>query len=223
MGDWVRRLTPWSLLIVLGLGSGAGSGLGIAYSQSSSGVHPTVTSEPPANVWLVGMSLTRARSIAHRERVSLSMIFVPSHEKKNHVIGQDLNLQSNETIVVSAGPLRNDEQVLPLATVPPVSRECALGLNLAEDGNAGPLTCPDGGVNVGAWDYYAGSKPLLMELSRNATSKQVDSAICTPESLTAPMKDSTFQLAEAYYGWHFGEQFLADRLYGLHGLGCGSH
>jgi hypothetical protein len=172
---------------------------------------------------MVGMSLASARSIAHRERVSLSMIFVPSHQKRGQVIGQDLNLQSSERIVVSAGPLRNDEQILPLATVPPVSRECANGLYLDEDGNAGPLTCPDGGVNVGAWDYFARSKPLLMELSRHATSQQVASAICSPESLTGPMKDSTFQLAETYYGWTFGEQFLLDRLYGLHGQGCGSH
>ncbi len=219
----MRRLTPWTLLMVLGLGAGAGAGLGIASSQASSGAHPAATSGSPANAWLVGLSLTRAEAVAGREGVNLSIISAPSHQKQGQVIGQDLNLKSDETIVVSTGPLHNDEQILPLASVPPVSRECASGLVLAEDGNAGPLTCKDGGVNVGAWDYYASLKPLLMELTRNATPQQVTSAICTPESLTAVMKDSTFQLAEAYYGWHFGEQFLLDRLYGLHGQGCASH
>jgi hypothetical protein len=102
--------------------------------------------------------------------------------------------------------------VLPPATVRPVSAECTLPLTHDADGNVTPLLCPDGGVNVAAWEDLANgqvdSKPVswskTMSLGRNATSAEVESAMCSDyEDIygTNPLTFSSGTLAAAYYGW----------------------
>jgi len=212
---------PWVLLFGLLAGTGVGAAIGNSEAPTTQVPSSTVFSgvRPPTNRWLVGFSLSRAKAIAGQERVRLYVIPAPSQAPKGRVVGQDPNLGSDETVVVSTGHLLNDFQVLSPATVPPVTSECAAGLELDEDGNVGPLTCDGDHVNVAAWKDLARVDPVLMKLSRGATEEQASAAICTPVP-TAPIRDSSYQLAEAYYGWHFGEQLLLDRLYGLHGLGC---
>lgn len=75
-----------------------------------------------------------------------------------------------------------------------------------------PLLCPDGGVNVTAWqDYAKGSldgKPLswskTMSLGRSATAAEIETAMCTDYVDlygTNPLTISSGRLAAAYFGW----------------------
>ena len=54
-------------------------------------------------------------------------------------------------ISTSAGP----RTVLPPAMIAAVSAECTLALTHDADGNVRPLLCPNGGLNVAAWQWYA--------------------------------------------------------------------
>ena len=56
-----------------------------------------------------------------------------------------------------ATPSPTPEPALPPAAVAPASSvtECSLALEIGAHGNAGPLFCPDGGINVLAWAYFA--------------------------------------------------------------------
>jgi hypothetical protein len=172
--------------------------------------------------FLTGLNLSTARRLAEDAGFHISVLRVPSEAPIGRVIGQDPNFQKDRTLVVSTGPLRDRFKTLPPATIPPEHAECAGGLVLYEDGNVGPLTCREG-VNVGAWDVLAhGGRSPLVTLGRNPTQAQVIAAICAGGPYTTNMLDSVYQLASAYYGWHFGEQLFLDYTYGLHGKHCES-
>jgi hypothetical protein len=92
------------------------------------------------------------------------------------------------------------------ATVPPVSDECSLALTHDADGNVTPRLCPNGGVNVLAWKYYANGDSQTLALGREATTNQVVQAMCHDYVWhygTNPLTISLQQLAAAYYGWAF--------------------
>ncbi|HZT66034.1 MAG TPA: hypothetical protein VFA11_09630 [Acidimicrobiales bacterium] len=104
--------------------------------------------------------------------------------------------------------------ILSPATVGPVSDECTLPLTYYQDGNAGPLLCRGGGVNVFAWqDFVEGqvsggprSWSQTMALGPNATANQVWQAMCADKPRiygTNPRTISAEKLAAAYYGWNF--------------------
>ena len=78
-------------------------------------------------------------------------------------------------------------------------------LSYGADGNAGPVTCPNGDVNVLAWKYFAPDKPKVMALGPYASPLQVLSAMCAdmPHS-TYPIEGSIEKISAAYYGWQFG-------------------
>jgi hypothetical protein len=107
--------------------------------------------------------------------------------------------------------LRNDSEVLPGETSPPVRHECAVTVWLAEDGNVYPLLCSGHRVNVGAWLFYARNRPSMMSLERTTTLARVTASLChykvgepkgfnrTAESL--PEQENVFMLAAAYNGW----------------------
>jgi hypothetical protein len=79
-----------------------------------------------------------------------------------------------------------------------------LALEIGADGNAGPLFCSDGGVNVRAWTYFAKDNPLVMALSSEAVPQQVETAMCADlKTSTIPIETSSGQLAFRYYGWNF--------------------
>lgn len=99
--------------------------------------------------------------------------------------------------------------VLPPATVPPVVRECSSPLSYSSDGNAAPLICANGGLNVNAWHFYAPLGRDVMGLGRDASIKQAEAAMCndwTVNHATAPEEQSAGTLAAHYYGWPFVHQ-----------------
>jgi hypothetical protein len=101
--------------------------------------------------------------------------------------------------------------VLAPATTPPVVSECSLQLSFAADGNVSPLFCTDGGINVLAWNYFAGVYPQILSLGANATPTQVQSTMCAQLATgTVPTVQSAGQIAERYYGWRFAVDPITD-------------
>ena len=103
----------------------------------------------------------------------------------------------------SAAGLTNTREVLSPATTAPVGDECALTLTYDEDGNVTPLTCPDGGVNVWAWEHY-NRVATVMALGRDVSVSAITQAMCFDYGHglgTNPLTISASQLAAAYYGW----------------------
>jgi hypothetical protein len=96
------------------------------------------------------------------------------------------------------------------ATTAPVVDECSARLQIGADGNAGPLTCGRGKLNVLAWQYFAKNNPLVMSLGPNVIPDQVLRAMCSdlhaaaPETSTVPIEISVYRLSALYYGWQFG-------------------
>lgn len=105
--------------------------------------------------------------------------------------------------------------VLSPQTTPPVSDECSIPLTYSADGNAMPFLCPNGGVNVFAWNDYASNHLLVMGLGTGATPSEVLNAMCSQTNTTNPIESSAEELAAAYNGWTFGNdseftEFLAQ-------------
>jgi hypothetical protein len=110
------------------------------------------------------------------------------------------------TSTPQATPTPTPEPALPPAAVPPASgvSECSVVLQIGADGNASPVFCPDGGINVMAWTYFAKLNTLVMALSSDADVQQVETAMCTDlKNSTIPIETSAGQLAFRYYGWQF--------------------
>jgi hypothetical protein len=96
-------------------------------------------------------------------------------------------------------------QVLPPATVAPKVDECTQQLTFGADGNVGPITCPDGDLNVLAWQQMAASNPLVMSLGPYATPSQVEEALCADlRTSTIPIETSAYKISALYYSWSFG-------------------
>jgi hypothetical protein len=92
--------------------------------------------------------------------------------------------------------------VLSPARIPPKVDECSQQLTFAQDGNAGPISCSNGALNVVAWRYFASGKHSVMSLGPYATPAQVGDALCT-DGPPIPIETSAYQLAALYYGWSF--------------------
>lgn len=91
------------------------------------------------------------------------------------------------------------------ATVAPKAPECSQQLQVGADGNAGPLTCSHGALNILAWAYFAKNDPLVMIIGPNAVPNQVLQAMCSDlRTSTIPIELSAYELASRYYGWRFG-------------------
>jgi hypothetical protein len=205
---------------VLVVGAVLGAAIGIHLESKATVERYLLPGASDTNyVELAGLPIGVAESVAKSEGVRLTVISTPAQAPKGQVLGQDPNFQKDQTVVVSTGPLQNRFRILSPATVRPIHPECAGGLILDEDGNVGPLTC-HGGVNAGAWELFARIGIPVLKLGRTPTEAQVVHAICEPGDYTQPMNNSAYQLAEAYYGWAFGEQLFDDYIYGLHAKGC---
>lgn len=99
-----------------------------------------------------------------------------------------------------------DRQVLPPATDLPNGALCTATLQATADGNAQPLLCRGGAVNVQAWKFYATISASILGLGLNPTEGQAESAVCDDinhNHATRPEETSGFTLAKAYYGWSF--------------------
>jgi hypothetical protein len=113
---------------------------------------------------------------------------------------------STATPTSPATPAVNSaRQVLTPATYPPAVDECTQQLTFGADGDVGPISCPNGDLNVLAWQQMAAGNPVVMTLGPYATPSQVEEAVCTDmHNSTGPIATSTYQISALYYGWSFG-------------------
>ena len=83
---------------------------------------------------------------------------------------------------------------------------CSAPIATTADGNASPLLCHNGAVNVQAWTFYATVSASVLGLGLNPTAGQVQSAICDDfahNHATKIEETSGYKLASTYYGWTF--------------------
>ncbi len=94
--------------------------------------------------------------------------------------------------------------LLPATTAPTVN-ECMARVAYTS-GGFGPLTCPNGGINVNAWNDISGGPYMsVLALGPRVTSPTVGAAMCSDvhrfKYETAPMEIEAERLAAIYYGW----------------------
>ena len=97
-------------------------------------------------------------------------------------------------------------QVLPPAPDLPVANLCTKPIVITADGNALPLACSNGALNVRAWQYYSSISASVLGIGLNPTQGQVEAAICDDlkhNHATRPEESSAYGLARLYYGWTF--------------------
>lgn len=95
-------------------------------------------------------------------------------------------------------------RVLWPATVRPWVSECSQPLVRSADGNASPLNCNQGGLNVRAWRFYAHLGTEVMSLGRGASWGTIKLAMCADERnehATFPEEQNAALLASDYYLW----------------------
>jgi hypothetical protein len=110
-------------------------------------------------------------------------------------------------------------QVLPPARSLPVVALCSQDLMALPDGNAAPLLCNNGALNILAWKYFVPLAPRVLGAGPAASLKSVQLALCrdvSPTHATIPQELSAYTLASAYYGWSFS----ADPTDILSAAGC---
>lgn len=88
------------------------------------------------------------------------------------------------------------------AQVPPEGGECASTLQHSPSGAVSPLTCGTA-VNVLAWSWLYQYDAPAQSLGRAATLTQVERSFCTGTQLSVPVALDIYQIAAAYFGWHF--------------------
>jgi hypothetical protein len=97
-------------------------------------------------------------------------------------------------------------QVLAPATDLPVANLCTAQISITADGNATPLLCKSGAVNVQAWKFYSSISASVLGIGLNPTQGQVENAACDDinhNHATRPEEASGYKLAATYYGWSF--------------------
>jgi hypothetical protein len=96
-------------------------------------------------------------------------------------------------------------QVLAPAKVMPAAMLCTTPIEKYQDGNAGPLFCHGGAINVAAWQYFAQIDDHILALGPNPTVDQVKAAIRGDfgNHTTNVIEGSGYELARAYYNWTF--------------------
>jgi hypothetical protein len=217
----VRNLAPWALLLLLVVGGAVGAALGIAGSHTAPGPGAAAAAAAPQSEF-VGLTVEQARQLAHAQGIDVRIWRVPADTRAGTVMEEVSSRPA--FLIVSGGPPAHREAVLPGAVGPPVHPVCTPGFRLEADGNAGPATCPGGQVNAAVWEFFAASHPPMLGLGR-AASRCVVAGAYHDEQLTAAMNFTVYELAEAYYGWHFGSGFtdqLAGSGSGAGVTGCGT-
>jgi hypothetical protein len=94
-----------------------------------------------------------------------------------------------------------------------VQPESCGALSFGADGNAGPVTCPDGRPNLAAVSYFGGLRLKVLSLGADAGPGDVEFAICQDMAAgqtTFPIEASAVQLATAEQDWHFGINLAQD-------------
>ena len=107
---------------------------------------------------------------------------------------------------LSGGESPVPPQVLSPASDLPVGGLCTAQITVTADGNATPLLCHSGALNVQAWRFYASVSASVLGLGLNPTQGQVQSAVCDDlnhNHATRTEEVSGYKLATVYYGWNF--------------------
>lgn len=109
------------------------------------------------------------------------------------------------TSIPSQSPVAR--HALPPAKSLPIVALCSQQLAPDQNGVAGPLLCTDGALNVLAWTRLAPLTPRVLAAGPAASVQAVQVALCRDVNIShAAFLDemSGYDLAAAYYGWHFG-------------------
>ncbi|MHB1894249.1 MAG: hypothetical protein ACYCTZ_12280 [Candidatus Dormibacteria bacterium] len=80
---------------------------------------------------------------------------------------------------------------------------CSQQLSFGADGNANPIVCSNGAINVLAWTYLEQNAPALFAAGADATEGQVQTLV-SQLSGPIPSNESEYCVVKAYYGWSFG-------------------
>ena len=106
--------------------------------------------------------------------------------------------------------------VLAPADVPPRVGLCSEQLQIGADGNAGPVSCSNGKLNLLAWQFLAKDNLNVMALGYDALPDQVLRAMCSDVQSggsTRVIEVTAYNISTLYYGWNFGvspsQEFLA--------------
>ncbi len=95
-------------------------------------------------------------------------------------------------------------RVLPPATVLPAVPLCTTPVQAYQDGNAGPLLCRGGALNVAAWQWFEQNlQAPVMAAGPGLSADAQRAALCRvgPQNMTVPEAESAYWLAAVYYGW----------------------
>ena len=98
------------------------------------------------------------------------------------------------------------QHVLPPATDSPVAQLCSKPITTTADGNATPLFCHSGALNVLAWAFYGSVGASILSLGLNPNPGQPEAAMCDDmahNGATRVEEVNAYRLAAAYYGWTF--------------------
>ena len=97
-----------------------------------------------------------------------------------------------------------DQQILPPANDLPVANLCRTPITIDANGNASPLVCHSGALNVLAWSYYGAISSSILGLGLNPNPGQPQAAMCDDiaHNGAKPVQETNaYKLAAAYYGW----------------------
>ncbi len=106
----------------------------------------------------------------------------------------------------------NSYAILSPATVPSKVAECSTNISFATNGTSGPITCPNGDLNVSEWKALATVEPSVMTLGYTPSLSQVEAAICSDVRNTKSDSNTNnanlieavvYRISALYYGWTF--------------------
>lgn len=107
--------------------------------------------------------------------------------------------------VIKSQSYTNTKAVLAPATVPPKVYECNQPISFNSDGSSGPISCPNGDINVTEWNALAALEPKILTLGYNASENQIEETLCSDvrANISNPIEKVNYQIASLYYGWQF--------------------
>jgi hypothetical protein len=111
-----------------------------------------------------------------------------------------------------ADPSQSSPSPSPIAS--PLALESCGEITHFQDGNVGPVVCPDGRPSLAADSYLRSLLPTLavLRLDPNANLTDVETAICADKTFahtTNSMEGSAYRLKAAEEGWGFGDEPMA--------------
>lgn len=112
---------------------------------------------------------------------------------------------STNTSTYTSANNANKFATLSPAVVPAKAAECSQQLTFSSNGTSSPISCANGDLNILEWDALAALEPSVFKLGYDATSAQVQTALCSDvkTNVSNPIEESVYRMAALYYGWNF--------------------